>query len=132
MHKFANSHVIRRLALAKRRQLHCAIALIFFSLFAHSAPVQRTQSEEITADKVDKGDLTKNAWNAKKRFFIVVAVDKYRTSDSDLPFAAADGQKVKELFQRAQYVELGTLTGPNATRDAFIDLLKAISTSATQ
>lgn len=71
-------------------------------------------------------EAVEQAWNAKRRFFILVTVDKYTTPDADLPFATVDAQKVSDLLTSAHYEDLGTFEGSNATRDNLIEALKKV------
>jgi len=73
-----------------------------------------------------KPKAVQQAWDAKRRFFILMTVNKYTTSDADLPFAVVDAQKVSDFLTKAGYDDLGSFGDTSATRDNFIEALKKV------
>jgi tetratricopeptide (TPR) repeat protein len=89
---------------------------------------QEPKSDQSVPGSVPSSKLeaVEQAWNAKRRFFILVTVDKYTTPDADLPFATVDSQEVSNFLKSAHYEELASLGGTDATRDKFIEALKEV------
>jgi tetratricopeptide (TPR) repeat protein len=111
------------------RKLGCDLLIVLCC--ALSVPTILGQPSE-TDDPIaaalasSRPEAVQQAWNAKRRFFILTTVDKYTTPNADLPFAAVDGQKVSEFLKKAGYEDLGTFADTTATRDNFVEALKKV------
>jgi tetratricopeptide (TPR) repeat protein len=89
---------------------------------------QESGNDDPTAKNIpaSKPEAVQQAWDTKRRFYILVTVNKYTTPDADLPFAVVDAQKASDFLTKAGYEDLGSFGDVTATRDNFIEALKKI------
>jgi tetratricopeptide (TPR) repeat protein len=104
----------------------CLALTIGFLWSPTATPDTRLKNKKKT--RVTTTDPLQRVWEKAKKFYIVVAANKYKTSNADLPFAEVDGSKVVATLEAAGYKPVGSglLTAQEATRDKFIRLLKEV------
>lgn len=104
---------------------------LFLSLFAlsSSALAQQINGPKSSGDSLginQSQDPALSQWEAKDKYFLVVAATKTGGQDTNLPYAKVDGNKVSDVLSKNGYKKIQTLTGKEATRDNFIENLKQI------
>lgn len=125
------SSLPKQLTSIQIKAILCSLVL-FCSLFCQVIYGQTSSQSRDAGQQKNAGtaqgseDAALDAWESKRKYFIVVAASKTANADTDLSFAKVDGTNVSQTLRKLGYIQIASLPDKLATQNNVVASLKKI------
>lgn len=85
---------------------------------------EKPQTSGSLAKASEEQDIALRYWEAREKYYVIVAVDQSVVPGASLPFAKTDATRLSQALEQHGFKKLDLLIGSNASRNNFVHALK--------